>query len=188
MWCPSSPRAAQVGERHSNSPTCSRRQTHTETHTPQRSPAHRGRLTQHSNHVLWSSSSSSAAHPEHSPSLRRDSRAHPLILVMFVRPSVCLQTTHLLLPSSSHSYIFTSFSLRRELFCVPFFKNPLRTPLRPISASLKFFHILVPSLREPSPAGAHYRRAWSWLSGSPLICHIPVPTRCWAQQIEGVAE
>lgn len=40
----------------------------------------------------------------------------------------------------------------------PFFKNPLRL-LRPISASLKFFHVLVPSLREPSPAGAHYRRA-----------------------------
>lgn len=184
MWCPSSPRAAQVGERHSNSPTCSRRQTHTETHTPQRSP---GRLTQHSNHVLWSSSSSSAAHPEHSQPPQRlpCSSPHP----GYVCPPICVSSNHSSPPPFILPFLHFHILLAKErTFLCSFFKNPLRTPLRPISASLKFFHILVPSLREPSPAGAHYRRAWSWLSGSPLICHIPVPTRCRAQQIEGVAE
>lgn len=107
----------------------------------------------------------------------------------YVCPPICVSSNHSSPPPFILPFLHFHILLAKErTFLCSFFKNPLRTPLRPISASLKFFHILVPSLREPSPAGAHYRRAWSWLSGSPLICHIPVPTRCRAQQIEGVAE
>ena len=50
------------------------------------------------------------------------------------------------------------------------------------------FHVAVPYPRELSPAGAHYRWAWSWLPGSRLICHIPAPSCCWAQQIGSVVK
>lgn len=154
---------------------------------------YQGRLTQRWNHVLWSSPSSSRAHPAHAPSLHRDSCAYPLFLVMFFRPSACLQIT-----SSSSFYPFPPhvFTLLPEkmtfisfsfcFFCS--FKISLHTPLWPISSLLMFFHVAVPSLWESSPTGAHYRRAWSWLPGSRLICHIPVPSRCRAQQIGGVVE
>lgn len=124
------------------------------------------------------------AHPAHTVCLRRDSCARLLSLVIFVRPSACLQIT---LSSSSHLYWHST----HFVFCCLFFfflLYSLHIPLRPISASLTFFHGVVPSPRESSPAGAHYRRAWSWLPGSRLICHIPVPSRRQAQQIGSVAE
>lgn len=91
----------------------------------------------------------------------------------------------LLLLLSSH----LCFASWERFFFFVSFRNFLHAPLWSISTSLACFRAGVGSLWESTPAGAHYRRAWSWLPGSRLICHIPVPLPppkpadwgcCWA--------
>lgn len=82
-------------------------------------------------------------------------------------PSACLQITP---PVSLPSPPWQDISYFSVLW-----KNSLHNPSWPISASSTFLHVAAPSLWESSPAGAHYRRAWSWLSVSRLICCIPLP-------------
>lgn len=171
---------------------CKHTLTHTHSLIHTRCSLHllyRGRLTRHWNHVLWSSLSSSPAYPAHTLSLCTDSTSwFCLSTHLPVFRSFSSSSSYSPLHTFSHTPPWEDNFLLFYLFFWFFKKNSLHTPLRPISALLMFFHVAVPTQRESSPAGAHYRRAWSWLPGSRLICHIPVPSCCWAQQIESVVK